>query len=112
MHQLGLQGMPRRVYTYAADTGWGTLNQLATLGGVFMGVSALVFLFNVVRSSRRGAFAGRNPWGAAGLEWDTASPPPPYSFAYPPTVSGRNALWDRTPETPIVDGLDRRAGAG
>jgi cytochrome c oxidase subunit I len=29
MHILGLQGMPRRVYTYAADTGWGPLNLVA-----------------------------------------------------------------------------------
>src|SRR4029078_4468624 len=31
MHVLGLQGMPRRVYTYAAETGWGPLNLVASL---------------------------------------------------------------------------------
>ena len=29
-HSLGLSGMPRRVYTYNADTGWGTDNLIST----------------------------------------------------------------------------------
>ena len=37
MHILGLHGMPRRVYTYPAETGWASLNQLATLGAVILG---------------------------------------------------------------------------
>ena len=32
MHLLGLDGMPRRVYTYPAAMGWGGLNLLASVG--------------------------------------------------------------------------------
>jgi hypothetical protein len=32
MHILGLRGMPRRIYTYPAEMGWGSLNLLATDG--------------------------------------------------------------------------------
>ncbi|MGE5102638.1 MAG: cbb3-type cytochrome c oxidase subunit I, partial [Deltaproteobacteria bacterium] len=54
MHILGLNGMPRRVYTYLAATGWGPLNLLATLGAVTIAVSVLVFIINAVKSWRGG----------------------------------------------------------
>ena len=38
MHILGLHGMPRRVYTYPAAMGWGTLNLLASAGAAADGV--------------------------------------------------------------------------
>src|ERR1700710_988676 len=43
MHILGLQGMPRRVYTYAAELGWGGMNLLATVGAFALAVSVLLF---------------------------------------------------------------------
>lgn len=104
MHWLGFQGMPRRVYTYGTDTGWGTLNALATLGAALMGVSMVVFLANVIRSRRRGAVAGDDPWAAPTLEWLTASPPRRYNFVRLPTVNSREALWTRTSDTPEVAG--------
>jgi cytochrome c oxidase subunit I+III len=105
MHLLGLEGMPRRVYTYLADTGWGDLNLLSTLGTLAMVAGVLVFLANVARSLRAGAPAGENPWDADTLEWSTSSPPPPYNFAAIPVVEGRSALWDRTGHAPVVTGL-------
>ena len=45
----GLEGMPRRVYTYLAGTGWGTLNLLASIGAVTVALGVLLFLINVVR---------------------------------------------------------------
>ena len=95
MHILGLDGMPRRIYTYVAETGWGNLNMLATIGAFLMGVGVLiVFVTNVIYSLLRGPVAGDDPWGADTLEWSTTSPPPSYNFQYIPTVQGRNALWD------------------
>src|SRR3954465_9000452 len=34
MHWLGLEGMPRRVYTYLGERGWTGLNQLALAGAI------------------------------------------------------------------------------
>ena len=94
MHVLGLRGMPRRVYTYPAEMGWGELNFVATLGATTIAISMLVFVVNVVRSSRHGTAAGPNPWGAATLEWATSSPPTPYNFPRIPVVGSREPLWD------------------
>jgi len=105
MHVLGLHGMPRRVYTYLPETGWGPLNALATAGSLLMGVSVVLFLVNVLVSLRSGHLAGDNPWGADTLEWATTSPPPVYNFLYLPTVNGRHPLWTETPAQPVVIGL-------
>jgi cytochrome c oxidase subunit I+III len=105
MHQLGFLGMPRRVYTYLPETGWGNLNLLASMGAVVIAVSALVFLVNVARSLRSGERAGEDPWGADTLEWAAASPPRPYNFAFIPVVEGREPLWQHPDELPVVAGL-------
>jgi cytochrome c oxidase subunit 1 len=105
MHFLGLHGMTRRVYTYLPDMHWQGLNRLASIGVAFMTAGLLVFIANVLRSRRLGARAGDNPWGDSGLEWGTSSPPPPYNFLHPPTVNGRDALWDATPDQAVVVGL-------
>jgi cytochrome c oxidase subunit I+III len=105
MHQLGLQGMPRRVYTYLDGLGWGDLNLLATIGAGIIASSMVLFVINVAVSLRRGRVAGPNPWDAETLEWDTSSPPPAYNHALIPIVQGRSALWERTPDHPVVTGL-------
>lgn len=94
MHQLGLYGMPRRIYTYQADTGWGLLNLISSLGSVMIAVSVLLFVINVFYSARKGKFAGDNPWNAGTLEWATPSPPPAYNFLYIPVVHGPDPVWE------------------
>jgi cytochrome c oxidase subunit I+III len=105
MHTLGLRGMPRRVYTYLPEQGWGTLNLLATIGASLLASSVLLFMINALYSARYGALAGPDPWGGPTLEWTTSSPPPPYNFRDPPAVDGRDPAWENTPETPVVVGL-------
>jgi cytochrome c oxidase subunit 1 len=105
MHLLGIHGMPRRVYTYVPDTGWGPMNALATAGAMIIGFSVLLFLVNAVWALRRGSLAGHNPWGAATLEWATSSPPPSYNFHPLPVVEGRSPLWDRSADAPSVIGV-------
>jgi cytochrome c oxidase subunit 1 len=105
MHQLGMTGMPRRVYTYVPETGWGPLNAVATGGAMVIGLSVLLFLVNALWALRRGALAGHNPWGAPTLEWATSSPPPAYNFHPLPVVEGRSPLWDRSADPPYVTGI-------
>lgn len=94
MHILGIMGMSRRIFTYPDRPGWGGLNMISTAGSLLLAVSVLIFLINVVLSSRRGPPAGPNPWDAGTLEWATSSPPPPHNFDLVPPVRGRRPLWD------------------
>src|SRR5688572_17606045 len=105
MHFLGFQGMPRRVYTYPAEMGWGTLNLISTVGAVLMVVGGGLFLYNAVRSYVAGPAAGDDPWGGDSLEWTIPSPPPVYNFLHIPVVEGRHAAWDRSTDPPVVTGI-------
>jgi cytochrome c oxidase subunit I len=105
MHILGLMGMPRRVYTYQPEMGWGELNLLATTGAVILFLSFVLFLWNALSSLRSGALAGDNPWDAGTLEWATASPPPPQNFDRIPFVTNREPLWAERESLPVVTGL-------
>ena len=97
MHLLGLQGMPRRVYTYQGGMGWDNLNLASTIGAVTLATGILVTLVNALLSARGGSVAGPDPWGAATLEWSTASPPPWSNFHALPVVYGRDPLWQPPP---------------
>jgi cytochrome c oxidase subunit 1 len=110
MFLMALDGMPRRVYTYLAETGWGPLNAIASVGAAILAVSIVIWLANVAHSLVRGRLAGDDPWDGETLEWATSSPPPPYNFARIPVVSGRSPLWEGGAVLPVVTGLrtDRR----
>jgi cytochrome c oxidase subunit 1 len=106
MHQLGLHGMTRRIYTYSGETGWGPMNALASIGAGLLGCAVLLFMLNAWRSMRRGEIAGDNPWGASTLEWATTSPPASYNFLYLPTVNGTEPLWEQPVISPVVTGTN------
>ena len=108
MHQLGLHGMPRRVYTYLPGLGWEGLNALATAGAIVLGVGLLMVLGNIVWSLRRGSPSGDDPWQADTLEWGTPSPPPRVGWVDLPVVDSRYPRWSATAEPPVVTGLDER----
>jgi cytochrome c oxidase subunit 1 len=103
MHVLGIQGMPRRVYTYPAGMGWDTLNLISSIGAFALAAGVVLFVANALFSLLRGERASENPWGAPGLEWATASPPPNYNHAHLPMVHDNTPLWRE--ERPVVYGL-------
>jgi cytochrome c oxidase subunit I len=110
MHILGLMGMPRRIFTYPAETGWGPLNLVATIGAFIFFSSFLLLVVNIARSLRHGAIAGDNPWEAGTLEWATSSPPLPQNFSRIPVVEDREPLWAERVSLPSIQGMrvDRR----
>lgn len=105
MHIVGLWGMPRRVYTYPAELGWGGINLFITAGALLFAASFVVFIVNLVASARAGEPSGDNPWDAGTLEWATGSPPPAYNFARIPVVSHAEPLWAERAVLPTASGL-------
>ena len=93
MHFVGLNGMPRRIYTYGEEFGWGWLNSLSSLGYVVLFIGMLLFVINLIQSLRNGRPSGHDPWDAPTLEWSISSPPPVYNFAEIPRVEGRDPYW-------------------
>jgi cytochrome c oxidase subunit 1 len=86
MHLIGVKGMPRRVADYAEEfAGW---NLFISLSSFVLGLSTLVFVYNMVASWRGGPRASANPWRALTLEWQVSSPPPVFNFDEVPTVVG------------------------
>jgi cytochrome c oxidase subunit 1 len=81
---MGYAGMPRRYYHYAPE--YQVWNVMSTAGASILGVGYLLPAIYLPFSLWRGARAGRNPWRATGLEWQTPSPP----------------MRDNFPETPVV----------
>jgi cytochrome c oxidase subunit 1 len=82
---LGYQGMPRRYHEYAAE--YQVLNVMSSAGASILAVGYLIPFVYLTWSLRYAKHAGRNPWGATGLEWATTSPPPVDNFAVTPVVT-------------------------
>jgi cytochrome c oxidase subunit 1 len=94
---LGFMGMPRRVVTY--NPAWQGLNDWVSASAYVLGLSMLVFLFNVVRSlliTREPAEP--NPWNAKSIEWTLPTPVPVHDF-------DRIPVFDADPY-PYGDGLE------
>jgi cytochrome c oxidase subunit 1 len=110
MHILGLQGMPRRIYTYQPDLPWQGLNMFVSASSLVVSAGFLIFFFDAFRSSYRGLPAGDNPWDAPTLEWATSSPPPSFNFLHIPVVESADPLWDQPETLAVASGLrtDRR----
>lgn len=121
-HFLGTMGMPRRIFTYLEEVGWGPLNLLSTVGSFIIALGILLTMLNVISALlMRRTEQARDPWGADSLEWETSSPPANYNFQYIPRVRSRAPRWyadgpdqpvielrsDRR-ETPITDMVDAR----
>ena len=95
MHWLGMDGMPRRIYTYGAEYGWEFWNTVSTIGSYIIALGTIVFIVNVfytMRQERRTDLA--DPWDGRTLEWSIPSPVPEYNFKEIPIVNGLDSFWD------------------
>ena len=95
MHLLGILGMSRRVDTFPSNLGWTDLNLIASIGAFLIGLSVMLFFYNIVASLKNGQKASDDPWDAFTLEWDTTSPPKKYNFLEIPIVRSRRPFYDK-----------------
>jgi cytochrome c oxidase subunit 1 len=110
-HSLGLSGMPRRIYTYRADSGWGWENLVSTIGSYTLGIGVLLTVVNVYLSLRRGRRAGGDPWQGNTLEWLPPSPPPPHNFDVIPRVRSVEPMRDIRESIRAATAPDREGAA-
>ena len=102
---LGYLGMPRRYHAYVPE--FQILNVLSTAGASILGIGYLLPLIYLLWSLKYGKIAGRNPWGATGLEWQIDSPPITHNFHEIPVVTGEvydfeeHHLPDHLQEAPV-----------
>ncbi|MGD9740103.1 MAG: cbb3-type cytochrome c oxidase subunit I, partial [Bauldia sp.] len=93
MHIAGLIGMPRRVYTYPEEMGWGGLALTSTAGAAVIAIAVVLFLIDLIRNCRpRLDHSAGNVWNAGTLEW---LPQQVYQFRSIPIVTSREPLWDQ-----------------
>jgi cytochrome c oxidase subunit I len=84
---LGFMGMPRRVVTYPSNLQG--LNDWVSASAFVLGISMLVFLYNLIRSQLFTRVAAEaNPWGSKSLEFQLPSPVPVHNFDRIPVITG------------------------
>ncbi|WP_407270146.1 cbb3-type cytochrome c oxidase subunit I [Radiobacillus sp. PE A8.2] len=92
MHFAGLQGMPRRVYTYLWEDHVFVFNAVSTVGAFMMGISMLFFIWNIYQTAKSSERVEADCWDGRTLEWTVASPPEENRFVPSPVVEGRDPL--------------------
>jgi len=86
MHIMGLQGQPRRMYVWTefrSGEGFfnlGFWNLVSSIGALILGTGILLFVINVVHTTRKEPVAPLDPWDARTLEWMTTNPPKEHNF--------------------------------
>ncbi len=95
MHIVGLNGMPRRIYTYDSAMGFDKWNLFISASAFVLAFSFLLFFINMYWSYKHGEIAGNDPWDGRTLEWSIPSPPPVYNFAVTPTVTHLDDFWHK-----------------
>jgi cytochrome c oxidase subunit 1 len=102
---MGSRGMPRRYYDYLPQ--FRPYHVFSTVGSWILLVGFLIMAITLLISLRSGKKAPPNPWGSAGYEWMTESPPVMANFVHTPTITRGpydyhlatpEELWDGFPE--------------
>ena len=81
---MGSQGMPRRYWDYLER--FRPMHGFSSIGAMILGIGFIIMATNFIMSLVKGAKAPRNPWGSAGYEWNTTTPPHPHNFVDTPVI--------------------------
>ncbi|WP_314373271.1 cytochrome c oxidase subunit I [Sphingomonas paucimobilis] len=102
MHLSGLEGMPRRVFTYPAELNIGWLNLASTAGSYLFATGVLVLVVDLALSPTR-AKSPRNPWNAGTLEWLALPDDEDWGIRSVPLIESRYPIWDQKDFVAKVD---------
>ena len=100
---MGSRGMPRRYYDYVPE--FRPYHAFSTYGSWVLAVGFFILAGVLVQSLLRGAKAPPNPWGSAGFEWNTASPPIFSNFVDTPTITRGPYDYHEATEEELFDGF-------
>jgi cytochrome c oxidase subunit I len=106
MHFAGLAGEPRHYERLTGPahsfTALLPLERGITYSALLLAAVQFVFLWNIVRSARRGRPAGENPWAATTLEWApmqiTEVKRGPYEYGFRSSEADFISQWDTEAE--------------
>src|SRR5579864_3515063 len=70
---MGSRGMPRRYYDYLPQ--FQPFHQVSTVGSWILAIGLFTTAYTLLEALWKGKKAPRNPWGSAGYEWMTDTPP-------------------------------------
>ncbi len=90
---MGSQGMPRRYFNYLDQ--FQPLHAFSSYGSWILGLGFLIMMVYLTHSLFKGKRAGKNPWGALTLEWQTDSPPDKHNFEGQPEMDHDPYDYDR-----------------
>src|SRR5690606_30443017 len=93
MHFLGLNGMPRRTFTYDGNMGWNLANLVSSIGAVILGIGVAIYFGVIIYTYFKGEKTRRDPWDGRTLEWTLPNPPPDHNYDVIPHVHARDAYW-------------------
>ncbi len=93
LHFVGLNGMPRRTFTYDSNLGWNAPNQIATVGAFILATGIGIYFTLMIYSYFKGQKVQADHWDGRTLEWSIPNPPPEYNFKVIPKVHARDAFW-------------------
>ena len=82
---MGSRGMPRRYYDYLPQ--FEIFHKISTVGSWILAIGLFLTAYTLLEALWKGKPASRNPWGSAGYEWMTDSPPCVANFHSTPVIT-------------------------
>ena len=82
---MGSRGMPRRYYDYLPQ--FEPFHRASTIGSWILATGLFLTAYTLLEALWKGKKAPRNPWGSAGYEWMTDTPPCVANFHSTPVIT-------------------------